>query len=135
MNRKLGYALIFLVAVAGFSIFFFLPTIEGSSGYIGAIPGASASGGPCVIVHLSAEDFAAHPALFDLVVEEKKVRRPTSLFFLPLPGDDWSAIVLNGEEEQALWWTYMFVRQANGTTIPVVLEYNGVNYRLTCSQG
>jgi len=135
MDKKLRYALIFLVAVAGFSIFFFFPAIEGSSGYISAIPGASVSGGPWVIVHLSADDFAAHPALFDLVVEEKKVRRPTFVSLLPPPGDDWSAIVLNGEEEQALWWTYMFVRQVNGTTIPVVLEYNGVNYRLTCSQG
>jgi len=135
MDKKLRYALIFLVAVAGFSIFFFFPAIEGSSGYISAIPGASVSGGPWVIVHLSADDFAAHPALFDLVVEEKKVRRPTFVSLLPPPGDDWSAIVLNGEEEQALWWTYMFVRQANGTTIPVALEYNGVNYRLTCSQG
>ncbi|NVO66528.1 hypothetical protein [Methanofollis tationis] len=99
------------------------------------IPGASAPGGQYVLVHLTAEDFGAHPALFDLVVEEKKVRRPTSLFFLPPPGDDWSAIVLNGEEDQALWWTYMFVRQANGTAVPAVIEYNGIYCRLACSQG
>ncbi|MDK2974077.1 MAG: hypothetical protein PWP08_448 [Methanofollis sp.] len=134
MNRILRYALIFLVALVGFSALFLLPMAAGSSGYIIASPCTPRAGDSSVVVHLTTEDFAAHPALSDLVVEGKKVRRPTPLFFLSPSGDDWSPIVLSREEEEVLWWTYMFVRSANGTAVPVFLEYDTNCYRLAPSQ-
>lgn len=142
MRPLLRYALIFLVSLALFSAlfsaFFILPTGGESSGYLAASPSSPSSpppGSPSVVVHLTEEDFAAHPALHDLVVEGKKVRRPTAFFFLPPPGDDWSAIVLSRDEEQALWWTYMFVQEENDTSVSVFLEYDGTSYRLAPSQG
>lgn len=135
MRQALRYVLLFFVSLVLFSAFFILPAVGESSGYLIASPSSPPSGSASVVVHLTEEDFAAHPALHDLVVEGKKVRRPTPLFFLPLPGDDWSAIVLSGDEEEALWWTYMFVQEGNDAHMPVFLQYNGTYYRLAPSQG
>lgn len=134
MRQALRYALILLVSLALFSALFVLLMAEGSFGYLIAAPCSLQSEPSAVVVHLTDEDFAAHPALYDLVVAGKKVRRPTSFFFLPPPGDDWSAIVLSRDEERTLWWTYMFVREANDTYAPVVLEYEGTYSRLSPSQ-
>ncbi|MDD4255048.1 MAG: hypothetical protein PHP59_06685 [Methanofollis sp.] len=135
MRQALRYALIFLVSLALFSAFFILPMVGESSGYLVASPSSPLSESSSVVVHLTEEDFAAHPALHDLVVEGKKVRRPTAFSFLPPPGDDWSAIVLSRDEEQALWWTYMFVQEENDTHVSVFLEYAGTYCRLAPSQG
>lgn len=135
MHQALRYALIFLISLALFSGLFILLMVEGSFGYLVAAPCSLQSEPSAVVVHLTEEDFAAHPALYDLVVEGKKVRRPTSFFFLPPPGDGWSTTILSRDEERKLWWTYMFVREGNDTYAPVFLEYEGASFRLSPSQG
>lgn len=135
MRTALRYALLFLVAFALFSTLFFLPMVAGTPEHVIAAPCSPPSVSSSVVIHLTEEDFAAHPALYDLIVEGKKVRRPTPLFFLPPPGDDWSAIVLNRDEDLALSWDYMQARSVNGTVVSAVIEYNGTYYRLAPSQG
>ncbi|MDD3622463.1 MAG: hypothetical protein PHQ81_08665 [Methanofollis sp.] len=73
------------------------------------------------VLHLTEDNFRAHPALHDLVVEKEKVRRPSPFLSSRIMWQDesvmdgWSAHVLTRLEDQAL------LRM----TAPMVLEYEG----------
>ncbi|MBP2146391.1 hypothetical protein J2129_001845 [Methanofollis sp. W23] len=121
--RLLGLAVLVLIIV----ITFLLYPLYG--GYYLASPAGSVTGGP--VFRLSEEDVHAHPALYALLVEKKKVRRPS-----PFPTswtmwqdesvmDGWSAHVLTRLEDQAL------LRM----TAPAVLEYEGAYLSVSVVRG
>lgn len=112
--RLLSLAVLVLIIAITFLLY---PLYGGY--YLASTVEPEPGGGP--VLHLTEDNFRAHPALHDLVVEKEKVRRPSPFLSSRIMWQDesvmdgWSAHVLTRLEDQAL------LRM----TAPMVLEYEG----------
>lgn len=90
------------------------------------------------IHHLTDDDFAGHPALREMILDGKRVIRPTGTVLDRLPRftntTEYSTLAITPAEEEALISGYAWYLDEHQGVHNIILEYGGDYYRLAVSK-
>ncbi|MDN7025531.1 hypothetical protein FGU65_11630 [Methanoculleus sp. FWC-SCC1] len=138
--RTEGYILILFVSLSAITLVSAYAVASLSQGCITVLPVdrevAELGGDP--VYHLAGDDFARHPALREMILDGKRVIRPTDTVLDGLPRftntTEYSTLSITPAEEEALISGYAWYLDEHLGVHNIILEYGGDYYRLAVSK-
>ncbi len=91
-----------------------------------------------IVYRLTEDDLTGHPALAEMIRDQKRVIRPTGTLFDRLPRlsnpPEYSSLRITPDEEEQLITRYAWYPDESGNVQNILLEYHGTYYRVTAGE-